>query len=300
MAIKTSRGSEHITITIDQENCNSCGLCVTVCKDFTLYIEDDKLKVTEKSLFGCIGCGQCVAVCPRDALMVEGRTLKSSDFKPLEKHPVSHDDLHNLLLNRRSVRDFSSKPVLEELIDKVLQTVSTAPMGIPPSEVSVLKLVGKEKVRQFSFDFIDVLKNMKFMTSPIALALMRPFMSKDDHQMMKDFVKPLVDFMIKSKNEDKNFLLYDAPVALYFHGNVADPADVYIAATYAMIAAESLGLGTCMIGSVGPFLKNTGKDFKHKYGLPNKMRDSIVVIMGYPLVKYKKTIDRTLKEVRSV
>jgi hypothetical protein len=35
-----------------------------------------------------------------------------------------------------------------------------------------------------------------------------------------------------------------------------------------------------MIGSVGPFLKHTGKDFKCKYGLPSKICDSIIVIFA--------------------
>ncbi|MFZ4465107.1 MAG: nitroreductase, partial [Bacteroidales bacterium] len=47
---------------------------------------------------------------------------------------------------------------------------------------------------------------------------------------------------------------------LYFYGSpYADPADPLIAATYAMIAGESLCLGTCMIGAVHPFIQNGSK-----------------------------------------
>ena len=50
--------------------------------------------------------------------------------------------------------------------------------------------------------------------------------------------------------------LYDAPVALCFYGSpCCDPAGPVIAATYAMPAAESLGLGTCMIGGNDPFIQ---------------------------------------------
>ena len=46
-----------------------------------------------------------------------------------------------------------------------------------------------------------------------------------------------------------DWFFYDAPLALYFYASpYADPADPLIPATYAMLAGESLGLGTCMLG----------------------------------------------------
>lgn len=299
MSVATSRtGTENAKISINQEKCTACGLCVKVCKDFSLIIEDNTLKINQKPLFGCIGCGHCVAVCPHDAITVNGRTLNPEDFSKLEKDNLpDYESLNKLLLNRRSTRDFKDKPVPQEFIDKILAMASTAPMGLPPSDVGVMVLNSKEKVKQFSFDFIDLLDRMKWMVSPASLALMRPFMRKDDYLLFKSFVIPMVSFFTESRKRDENYLLYDAPLAMMFYGNMSDPADPYITATYATLAAESLGLGACMIGSVGPFLKNTGKDFKNKYGLPSKMRDSIIVIFGYPQVKFSKTIKRSFERV---
>lgn len=300
MSVATSRtGTENATILIDHSKCTACGLCVKVCKDFSLLLEDKTLKINPEPLFGCIGCGHCVAVCPHDAITVEGRTLSANDYSALKmpEQPVVFDNLYSLLLNRRSIRDFKNKPVEQELIDKILSLSSTAPMGLPPSDVGVLVMNGKEKVRQFTLDFIDLLGRMKWMVSPVTLPLMRPFMSKDDYLMFKSFVVPLVSFMTDTRKREENYLLYDAPLAMMFYGNMSDPADPYIVATYATLAAESLGLGSCMIGSVGPFLKNTGKDFKKKYKLPAKMHDSIIVIFGYPQVKFSKTIKRSFAKV---
>ncbi len=298
MTIRTSRTSENASILINYEKCNACGTCVSICSDFSLMIEDGKLQVSKNPLFGCIGCGHCVAVCNRDAITISGRTVEPDDFEPIVKQSSDYLSLHTLLLNRRSIREFKDKAVPAELVEKILNTASTAPMGIPPSDVGVLVIEGKELNRQFSFDFIDMLSNMRNMVSPIALGIMRLFMSKQNHAMMKDFVKPLVDFMIKSKKENKNYLLYDAPLALMFYNKMSDPADCYIAATYAMLAAESLGLGSCMIGSIGPFLKNTGSSFKKKYGLPQAMNESIVVVIGYPTYRFHKTVKRSFAEVR--
>lgn len=299
MSVATSRtGTENAIISINHEKCTACGLCVKVCKDFSLVIEDNTLKINQKPLFGCFGCGHCVAVCPHDAITVNGRTLNPEDFSKLEKDNLpDYESLNKLLLNRRSTRDFKDKPVPQEIINKILDMASTAPMGLPPSDVGVMVLNSKEKVKQFSFDFIDLLDRMKWMVSPASLAAMRPFMRKDDYLLFKSFVIPMVSCFTESRKRDENYLLYDAPLAIMFYGNMSDPADPYIAATYATLAAESLGLGACMIGSVGPFLKNTGKDFKNKYGLPSKMRDSIIVIFGYPQVKFSKTVKRSFEKV---
>ncbi len=299
MSVVTSRtGTENARIVINHEKCNLCGLCVKVCKDFSLFIEDHTLTVSDQPLFGCIGCGQCVAVCPRDAIMVEGRTLSPGDFEPLKAdHLPDYTSLYQLMLNRRSIRDFRDKPVPREITEQILAMAVTAPMGLPPSDVGVMVLEGKEKVRAFSFDFIDMLQRAKWMASPLALNLMRPFIGKDNYLMFKSFIIPMVNFFSETREKEQNYLLYDAPLAMMFYGNLSDPADPYIAATYATLAAESLGLGACMIGSVGPFLKSMGSDLRKKYQLPSKMNDSIMVVFGYPQVKYRKTIKRSFERV---
>lgn len=295
--ISTSRTSENGTITIDLDKCNGCGICVTVCKDFSLVIENKKVKLSDTPLFGCIACSQCVTVCNKDAIMVTGRTISETDYQAIKPNDLNYESFHNLLLNRRSVRDYKNELVPKDLIERIIQTASTAPMGIPPSDVGVWVLEGKEKVRQFSFDFISVVEKMQFMVSPYVMPFMKPFMSRENYTAMKEFVRPLVQAFVSGKKENKNHVLYDAPVVMMFYGKMSDPADPYIAATYAMLAAEAQGLGSCMIGSVGPFLQHAGKAFKKKYGLPEKFNGSLFLTIGYPRYKYNKTVKRTFASV---
>jgi len=64
-----------------------------------------------------------------------------------------------------------------------------------------------------------------------------------------------------------------------------------------MLAAESLGLGTCMIGSVHPFLSHGATALKKEYNINPKNRNGIFLIIGYPKVKYHKGIKRTFAKV---
>jgi nitroreductase/NAD-dependent dihydropyrimidine dehydrogenase PreA subunit len=299
MAIITGRTSENGKINIWYDRCNSCGLCVKVCKDFSLIMDKGKPVVSDTPLFGCVACGQCMAVCPKNAIEISGREMTSNDRIDLSemKNKPNYEMLKNLMIGRRSIRDFKDKDVEEELIEKIIDAAVSAPMGIPPSDVRLTVFKGKEKVREFSFDVIDYFGKISWVFSPAFIWLWR-FFGKEAYLVMKSFGQPLVNFMTKSKEKQENYLLYDAPLAIYFSASAyCDPADPYIPATYAMLAAESLGLGSCMIGSIHPTIQYGANNLKKKWNLPKKSPSGIFVIFGHPKYKYKSGIRRSFAEV---
>jgi ferredoxin len=303
MPIPTSRTKEAGHITIEAEKCNGCGLCVEVCSDANISMIDGKAVVTgDHSVFGCIGCGHCMAICPTGAIQVNGRCISPADLFPIpdKSEMPSYDSLLKLFQHRRSIREFKDKPVEQELIDKILAAASTAPMGIPPTDVNILVLNGKEKVFRFSKDYCDYLENLKWMVSPIGLIFMRIFYGKENGDMFRDFIKPLINSYTGSMKKGENLVMYDAPLAIYFYGSpYTDPADPIIAATYAMTAAESLGLGTCMLGAIHPFIQSGGaaKKFREKQGIRFKSREGLFLVIGYPKFKYQHGIWRTFANV---
>jgi ferredoxin len=302
MAIPTSRTREAGIINVNQEKCNGCGLCVKVCKDFDLKIEDGKAINTHFGLFECIACGHCMLICPENAITIRGRLLSPDDLipLPLKESTPSYESLLSLLQRRRSIREFKDKTVPKEIIDKVLEAAVTAPMGIPPSDVNVLVFDTKEKSLEFVTDYCKLLETMKWMVSPVGLLMMRAFYGKENSQMFRDFIKPLIEKYISYMEKGENIVTYDAPVTLYFYSSpFADPADPIIPATYAMLAAESLGLGTCMLGAIHPFIQS-GKpaaNFRKKWGIRFKSKEGLFMIMGYPSVKFHSGVRRTFANV---
>jgi nitroreductase len=267
-------------------------------------MKNGKIQIDANPVFGCIGCAQCVAVCPEDCIEIEGRTIVMDDFVPLTEYKTAADykGLYSLMFKRRSTRDFKDREIEQEIIDKILHAASTSPMGIPPSDVEVIVFNGKEKVKNFSKDFLDYLENIKWMFSKWSLPLWRPFISKVDYDMFKSFLIPLIKFLVERNQKGEDWLLYGAPLAMYFYGSpYSDPADPYIPAVYAMLAAESLGLGTCMIGSIHPFLKGKrAESLKKKYKINPKNKQGIFLILGYPKIKYHKGIKRTFAKVVNI
>jgi len=303
MAIPTSRTKDAANILIDKEKCNGCGKCVEVCKDFSLEIVDKKVSISSNKIFGCIACGHCMMVCPKGAIQIDGRTTSINDLTELTPAETtsSYDQLLALLKRRRSVREFKDIAIEPEKIQQILDAAQSAPMGLPPSDVHVIVFENKTAIRAFAEDFCKYLDSMKWVVSNWFLSIMRPFWGKTNAEMFKEFVRPLFDIYIGGMKKGDNWVNYDAPLAMYFYGSpYTDPADPIVAATYAMLAGESLGLGTCMLGGVHPLIQNgkKAKLFREKYGIKFQSREGLFVIFGYSKVKYLKGIKRSFAEIK--
>jgi nitroreductase len=72
-------------------------------------------------------------------------------------------------------------------------------------------------------------------------------------------------------------------------------ADCHIAATYAMLAAESLGLGSCMLGTTEAL--GRVKSFKSKYGIPPKNKIGLGLALGYSAETFQRGVRRRLASV---
>ncbi len=295
MGVMTSHGNAAGLPVIDQETCSVCGACVEACPVGVLYKGPSGISVASTAGFGCIACAHCMMVCPSGSIAVTGRDLAPGDLAELPAcgDRSTADQTEALLRSRRSIRSFREEAVPGEALDRIIAMASTAPMGIPPWEVGIVVFRNRAKVKELAEDTaLGYASLLKFMDRRPVRYLMKLCMTRDNFNRLDGFILPLGRKIVEGHRQGQDLVLYRAPAALLFsHSPHTDAADAVIACTCAMIAAESLGLGTCMIGCLPPILARR-KDLLKKYGIPEGQKPAIVLILGFPAAIFRKAIRR--------
>ena len=245
-------------------------------------------------------------VCSLGCITVKSKTVDSDKalfVLPPKIGGASYQALLDLMLRRRSVRNYSNQEVDRETVEKIIDAAKTSPIAaaVAGSDVNVLVLQGKEKTQKLAFDCIGVLEKFKFLLSDRLWSAIRGLLGENPEKTNLGFFRFMVKYAIQNKNE-KNLdcVLYGAPVALVFYGRKgAMAANVPIACTYAMLAAESLGLHTCMIESMAPILRSS-KKLRNTYGIAPDAKNILILICGYPCVDFKYGVRRTFASVESL
>lgn len=287
--------------SIDEAECTLCGRCAEICPSFSIRMKDGKPVAGSDGGFGCVACGHCMAVCPSGAVRVSGRGMTRGDvfLLPPPSARATSDALEGLLQARRSLRHYEDRPVEKAVLERLLALASTAPMGFPPSAVGVVVINGRERVQELAKDLTEAFKKWLFLGTPIGSVVQRLMMDKPSAEMMRNYVLPLAKTIIEARRENRDLLFYDAPCVLLFHYPMKDTIDPTIACSFATLVAETLGLGSCMIGTVAPALQGD-KRLKTKWGIPAASFPTIAMTLGYPSVKFRNGIRRRFQSIEYV
>lgn len=302
MAVPHSIYRETGTVAINTVTCKNCGQCARICPTEVLRMEEGRLKVCADSSFGCIACGHCMMVCPEGSVSVTGRGLAPGDLMPLpgKEQCAKAEELEALMLSRRSVRRFSGRDIEPEVLERILRLAASAPMGIPPWDVGCVVVSGRTEVRQLADAVVEGYGSLLKYMKPWLLAVLRPFIGRKNYEFFGQFVIPLAKGYLQAQGEGKDALFYDAAAVLLFHHSpVAEAADAMIACTYAMLAAEAMGIGNTMIGAAAPIIQRN-QGLCRRLKIPPGNKPAIALILGYPAAVFRKAIRRQFTAVTKV
>jgi len=284
---------------VDEETCLGDGICAEVCPENALELVNEKAATVEDRADACICCGQCVAVCPTESLGMPNLEMES--FRGLEKQSFEFGEFFEFLRSRRSVRVFKDRPVEREVIDKILQAASTAPMGFPPHTTEVVVIDNPDERDFLVAELVKHYDSMiKAFSNPIGRAMVRLSAGAENYGVLKNHIIETAKFaneLYRCGGVDR--YAYHAPVVMMFHADrwgISYEENAHLVCHHAMLAAVSLGLGTTIIGMIPPVVDRS-EELRARYGIPKDHRVLTSLILGYPKFRYRRGIRRDLAGV---
>ena len=159
---------------------------------------------------------------------------------------------------RRSIRDFTEKPVPEELIEELLNDAILAPSSSNSQPWAFAIIQDKDMLKKYS----DRAKAMQ----------LKAFEGRPD------------PYNYRERLSDPDFnIFYNARTWIIIYSkssNILRVGDCCLAAQNLMLSAYARGLGTCWIG-FSNLLINDPK-FKEELEIPEKYQGVAPIILGYP------------------
>jgi len=287
--------------SIDFGLCNACNLCTEVCPNKILFLNEERtLSVRADRVPVCILCGQCMAVCPEKSIIVSGLSYEA-DFFELPPAATYENCFYNLITTRRAVRNFKDKPVPKEILEKIVEAISFAPPGFPPVKTELVVVQDRNLIRAalpYMIELYDGL--LKAIQRPIARYFIRKRIGPQRFITLKEHLIPLLKIRmagLKAGTEDT--LTRNAPAMILFCGEKEGEdirGEVFIAATYGMLAAHALGLGGSIMDIIPPAIERS-KPLREMFNISENTEIITSLIIGYPKYKYLRGIKRSLKNV---
>jgi nitroreductase/Pyruvate/2-oxoacid:ferredoxin oxidoreductase delta subunit len=282
-----------------EDDCIGCQRCVAVCPSFVLEMIEAKAAVVRGGW--CIGCEHCAAVCPTTAILHKGTVLDSPPRKG-EASAMSPENLELLLRERRSVRLYTSDPVPEEVLNKILNAGRYAPTGSNSENVHYTALASSDQIaelREKTIRFYDK------MFSPIRGRLGMFIVSLVAGRKIAEYLReslPKMEYANELIKQGKDRLFYHAPVVILAHAESWDRSSSFncsVALYNCSLMAHSLGLGGCFNGFLVNAANHSSK-IKRWLGIPADHKCYAAMTLGFPDVKYLRLVHRCPARVRQL
>jgi len=243
---------------IEQKRCTSCGLCVEICPDkILLAIDGGGVSVTADR---CMGCGHCQAICPAEAIAMPGLTSDlglttvsaSSDLGG--EGQVGIDSLLQVMCARRSCRAFKPDPLNVNLLSDLARIGTTAPSGTNSQGWQFVVLPERKDVVALGEVTAGFYRRLnRKAANPLYRFAARLFAGNQLERYYRNYYNSIENGLSDWYDNDIDRLFHGAPSALVVIGDRSASCpqeDALLATQNIVLAAQSLGIATCLVGFV--------------------------------------------------
>ncbi|MBW2989906.1 nitroreductase family protein [Candidatus Woesearchaeota archaeon] len=170
--------------------------------------------------------------------------------------------------NRRSIRKYKAKRVSKRQLKELVGIAEYAPSSHNRQPWSFVIVTGRKTIGSLSEDIRSWYDSLLKLGSPLS------FIRE---------VRKSADAMRKRVDSEKDLFFYNAPALMIIHAPKKRffVKDCSCAAQNIMLAARSMGIGSCWIG-FADIAFNGSRKIKKKLGVPSSHRVMATLALGYP------------------
>lgn len=284
---------------IDRDICTACGACIAVCPDRVLKRDSEGKPVINGE--HCMICSHCYAVCPVKAIAIPGleNNLRLTCMDEEEEGTGAADfstrDLVGLMRRRRSCRAFQPGHVEQSLLGDLVKIGTTAPSGTNSQGWQFLILPERRDVMRLGAATAEFYRDLnKKAVNPLYRLAARLFAGDALGRYYQRYYQTVKAGLEQWDESGVDLLFHGAPAAILVAADETSscPAeDALLATQNILLAAQSLGLGTCLIGFVVEALKRDRR-ISVMLGLGKNERVFSVIACGYPAIAFHRPAGR--------
>ena len=296
MGTMKSPPPKRVEIAISSDLCTRCGRCVFTCPRGLIAREGEQIRpIHDLSL--CLLCGHCVAVCEPNAIRHSGVPIEQAPL--LGELELNDQLLERFLRRRRSIRRFKRDPVEPAKLERLLDIARYAPTGGNVQGVHYTILTGGE-VRQLEVATADFYRQLiRRLESPVGRVMVRLVVGAAALERLLQGVPDLKRDVGRVESGEKGYC-HNAPLVIVIHGGKEYPTipeDCCFATYHLILAAETLGLGSCLIGFITAAAARS-KTIRDLVELPDGHRIYAALAVGYPTERFFRLVPRNPPNVR--
>ena len=261
-------------VVIDREKCIGCGQCAGDCFAMILDVKDGKAEIKDGH---CIECGHCVAVCPMGAVSLEG--YDDEKIIPLKDmdYDIDPQAYLNFIRATRTVRQFKDKKVEKEKIEMMLEGARYSPTGGNLQNVRYIVL--QDETEKFKKEAEEELYEAA-----------KEVLKGPDANNMHLYA----GLWKKMYEEDIDRLFYGGGTVVCTVSNAQIPGTLTAARIEEM--AYMMGLGVCYCGFFCRAVNGSEK-LRRKLGLKDDEQMVCALVLGYPDVRFQRTVPRKKADI---
>jgi len=290
---------------VDPEACLGCGTCVAICPAQVLSLSGGKAGVVGA---GCIGCGHCAAVCPAAAVRVDtgdgwaeayatltpsGALVASGEFSPAA--------LVDMLRSRRSCRLFRAEAVPGPLLEDLVRVAVTAPSGTNSQAWTFTVLTSRAAVAGLSGAVAGFFRRLNRLAARAVVRRVLAWLGRGELEAYyRTHYAEVRQALVGWDRDRTDRLFYEAPAALVIGsrpGASCPAEDALLAAGNVLLAAQAMGLGSCLIGYAAAAMAHDRR-VAAAAGVPEGEQVHAVIALGWPKVTFARPVGRRRPVVR--